>query len=188
MIEADVVFLFQTFDELLNKVIERPIHLPLAQAFLHFFIQQVSIEQCLLDGAAQIVERLLALRHIVKHVVLETALQQVVRERAEQVLHAHFASRVGNVLAIANAFHKNSRWSLVVRRWRLGHSCLGLGQRPTTDDQRLVIRPAATKGRIFALEGLFRRLRLLLSGGEDAFFISPNTFVRVQAFENKFGR
>ena len=62
---------------------------------------------------AQIVERLLAFRHVVEHVVLEAALQKVIRERAEQVFHAHFAGRIGNVLAVANAFHKNSRWSSV---------------------------------------------------------------------------
>ena len=42
-----------------------------------------------------------------KHVVLKSALQQVVGERAEQVLHAHFAGRIGNVFAVANAFHKS---------------------------------------------------------------------------------
>ena len=31
-----------------------------------------------------------------------------------------------------------SRSSLVVRRWRLGHECLGLDSRPTTNDQRLL--------------------------------------------------
>ncbi len=117
LIETDVVFLLQAFDELLDKVIESSIHLRLTQTFLHFFVQHISIEQGLLDGAAQVVERLLRLRHVIEHVVLEAALQEIVRERAEQLFHAHFASRVGNVLAVANAFHKSGRWSSVLDRW-----------------------------------------------------------------------
>jgi hypothetical protein len=63
----------------------------------------------LFDGALQIVEVLLAFaRHFVPHIALESALQQVVGERAEQVLHAHFAGGVGNVFGVADAFHKNS--------------------------------------------------------------------------------
>ena len=41
--------------------------------------------------------RLVALGHLVVHVVLKPALQQIVRQRAEQVLHAHLARGVGNV-------------------------------------------------------------------------------------------
>ncbi len=51
------------------------------------------------------------------HVILEAALQQIVRERAEQVFHAHLAGRIGNVFAVANAFHRSSRRSSVVGRW-----------------------------------------------------------------------
>ena len=40
---------------------------------------------------------------------------------------------------------------------------------------------------LFALKGLFRLLRLLLSGGEDSLFVAADALVRVQAFENKFG-
>ena len=49
--------------------------------------------------------------HVVEHVVLEAALQQVVGERAEQVFHAHFAGRIGNVFAVANAFHRKQSQS-----------------------------------------------------------------------------
>ena len=60
------------------------------------------------DGALKVVEVVLALGHLIPHVALEAALQQVVGERAEQVFHAHFAGGVGDVFAVADAFHKGS--------------------------------------------------------------------------------
>ena len=122
-IDADVIFLLHAFDQLLDQFVERAIHLHLAKPFLHFFVQQISIQQCLFDGAAQIVKRLLAISiHVVEHVVLEAALQQVIRERAEQVFHAHLAGRVGNVFAVADAFHGRTidhRQRLITRLSRL---------------------------------------------------------------------
>src|SRR5450432_3891118 len=61
-------------------------------------------------------------------------------------------------------------------------------QWPTTNGQRLVIRPAAAKGWFFALEGLLGLLRLFFSRGENTLFIPPDALMRVQAFENKFSR
>ena len=99
---------------------------------LHVLVEQISVHQRLLDGAAQIVEGLLALQHVVKHVVLEAALQQVIGERAEQVFHAHLAGGVGNVLAVADAFHKKQSSVVGLQSFsepnRLGS---------TTDDRRL---------------------------------------------------
>ena len=43
LIDADVVFLFHAFDQLLDEFVERPVHLHLAQALLHFFVQQISV-------------------------------------------------------------------------------------------------------------------------------------------------
>ena len=58
------------------------------------------------DGAFELVEGLFTLGHFVPHGILKPALQQVIRERAEQVFHAHFAGRVGNVFAVTYATHK----------------------------------------------------------------------------------
>jgi len=84
----------------------------------------------LFDGASQIVESLLALSiHVVKHVVLKAALQKVIRERAEQIFHAHLAGRVRHVFAVTDAFHnESSRQSSVVSK---PNSLL------TTEDRRL---------------------------------------------------
>ncbi len=60
LIDADVIFLLHALDQLIDKFIQRAFHLHLLQALAHFFVEQIAIEQSLLDGAAQIVERLLA--------------------------------------------------------------------------------------------------------------------------------
>ena len=66
------------------------------------------VEERLFDGLAQVVQRLLAVAEVIVEIILEAALQQVVGERAEQVFHAHFARGIGNVFAVADAFHKSS--------------------------------------------------------------------------------
>ena len=104
----DVVFLLHALDQLLDQLIEVAFHLHLLQALAHFLVEQIAVEQRLLDRAPQVVQRLLALGQVVEHVVLEPALQQIVRQRAEQVLHAHLAGRVGNVFGVTDAFHKSS--------------------------------------------------------------------------------
>ena len=50
----------------------------------------------------------LAFVQFVPHGLLKPALQQVIRQRTEQVLHAHFAGGIRNVFGVTNAFHKNS--------------------------------------------------------------------------------
>jgi hypothetical protein len=40
---------------------------------------------------------------------------------------------------------------------------------------------------LLALEWLLCRFRLFFSSGEYALFVTADTLVRVQAFENKFG-
>ena len=108
MIDADVILLLHALNQLIDEFIQRAFHLHLLQLLAHLFIEQIAVEQRLLNRAAQIVQRLLAIAEVVVHVILESALQQVIGERAEQVLHAHFARRVGNVFAVANAFHKKA--------------------------------------------------------------------------------
>ena len=190
LVDADVIFLLHALDQLLDQFVQRAIHLHLAKPLAHFLVQKISLQQCLFDGAAQIVQRLLAVEHVVEHVVLEAALQQVVRERAEQVLHAHLAGRVGNVFAVADAFHKKRQSSLSPFVIGSSATCLTacFNQRLTTDDRRLVIRSAAPKWQFFTLERLFSRFRLFLPGGEDALLVAADALVRVQAFQNKFSR
>src|SRR5437660_395836 len=80
----------------------------LLQVLSHFFIQQIAVEQSLLNRLAKIVERLFARRQIVKHVILEPALEQIVRERAEQILHAHFPGRIRDVFGVTDALHNTA--------------------------------------------------------------------------------
>ena len=101
LVDADVVLLLHALDQLFDQFIEL-LHLHLLQPLAHLLVEQVAIEQSLLDGAAKIFESLLA-GEIVKHVVLESALQKVVRERAEQVFHAHFTGGIGYVFAVLDA-------------------------------------------------------------------------------------
>ena len=99
LVDADVILLLHALNQLLDEFIQRAFHLHLLELLTHLFIQQIAVEQRLLNRAAQIVECLLAIPEIVVQVILESALQQVIGERAEQVFHAHFAGGVGNVFA-----------------------------------------------------------------------------------------
>ena len=106
LIDADVIFSFQPFNQLFDEFVQATVRLHLFQPLAHFFIQQIAVEQCLFNRASQVVECLLALEQIIVHVILESTLQQVIRKRAEQVLHAHFARWIGNVFAVSDASHK----------------------------------------------------------------------------------
>ena len=105
-IDGDVVFLLHALDQFFDEFVELAFGRHLLQAFAHVIVELIAFHQGLLDGAAKVVEGLFALGHFVPHVALEAALQQVVGERAEQVLHAHFAGGVGDVFGVTNAFHK----------------------------------------------------------------------------------
>ena len=106
LVDGDVVFLLHALDQLFDQLVEFAFHLHLLQAVAHFFVEHLAVEQRLFEGAPQFVERLLAFRQFVPEVVVESALQKVVGERAEQVLHAHLAGRVGDVFGVADAFHR----------------------------------------------------------------------------------
>ena len=108
LIDTDVIFLLHTLDQLFDEFVETSIHLHLLQALPHFFVQQIAVEQSLLNRLAEIVERLFARRQIVKHVILESALEQIIRKCAEQVLHAHFPSGIGDVFGVADALHNTA--------------------------------------------------------------------------------
>jgi hypothetical protein len=155
----------------------------LLHALAHLFVELIaSISAC--SMAREIVEVLLALGHLVPHVALEAALQQVVGERAEQILHAHFAGGIGNVFGVANAFHK-LLVGFVVGRW-LGPLVLAKDQdrRRTT----LIKLPSLPVRPFFWIETPSRaRFGLFFSGFEHAFFVAADALVRVQAFEDEFG-
>ena len=108
LINTDVVLPLHALDQLVDQLVERSIHLHLLELLAHFLAQHITFEQGLLNSAAQILERLLTLRKRIIQVILEAALQQEIRKRAEQILEAHFARRIGNVFAIADAFHRSS--------------------------------------------------------------------------------
>ena len=97
--------LLHPFDELLDQFVELTFHLHLLDLLPEALVEHLAIKQRLLNGALEFVERLLALGQFVPHGFLKPALQQVIRERAEQVLHAHLARRVRHVFGITNAFH-----------------------------------------------------------------------------------
>ncbi len=105
LVDRDVVFLLHALDELLDQFVELAVGHHLLDLLAQILVEHFAVEQRVLDGAPEFLERLLALGHLVPHGILEAALQQVVRERAEQVFHAHFAGRVGNVFGVANALH-----------------------------------------------------------------------------------
>ncbi len=108
LIDGYVIFLLQALDQLLDEIFEFAVHLHLLEAVAHFFVEGFSIEEGLLDGAAEFVKSLLAFGEFVPEIVIESALQEIVRESAEQVLHAHIAGGVGDVFGVADAFHKTS--------------------------------------------------------------------------------
>ncbi len=60
IVNADVIFLLHALDQLFDQFVERAVHLHLLQLLAHFLVEQIAVQQRLLDGAAQIVERLLA--------------------------------------------------------------------------------------------------------------------------------
>ena len=118
LVDGDVIFLLHALDQLLDQFVELPVRLHLLDLLAQVLVEHLAVQQRLLDGALEIVERLLALGQLVPHGFLKPALQQVVRERAEQVLHAHLAGGIGNVFGVANAFHKTSLCQLqLVSRW-----------------------------------------------------------------------
>ena len=96
----------QTLNQLLDQFVELAFHLHLFEPLVHFLVESLAMEQRLLDSALELVERLLAFGQFVPAVVLEPALEKVVRERAEQVFHAHLAGGVGDVFGVADAFHE----------------------------------------------------------------------------------
>ena len=112
-IHADVILLLKTLHQLFDQLVQGAFHLHLLKALAHFLIEKIALKQCLFDGLSKIFKGLLALWHVIKHVILETALQQVIGKGAEQIFHAHFTGRVGNVFRVADAFHKNSGRSSV---------------------------------------------------------------------------
>jgi len=114
------IFLLHALDKLFDQFIELAFHLHLPEAFPHFFIEKIAVHQRLLDRAAKGIEVLIALGHLVEHVILESALQKIVGQSAEQVFHAHLAGGIGNVFGVADAFHKCSRRSSVVSRQQSG--------------------------------------------------------------------
>jgi len=107
LIDGDVIFLLHALDQLFDKFVELTVHGHLLQTLAHFVIEGIAIHEGLLDGALEIVECLLAFRHLVPHIALEAALQKVVRERTEQILHAHLAGGVRDVFGVTNAFHNS---------------------------------------------------------------------------------
>src|SRR5581483_393160 len=117
-----------------------------------FLIEQVAVKQRLLDRLAELVERLLRIAHLVETIcALEAAVEQIIGKRAEQVLHAHLARRVGNIFGVGDALHRSSlvQRPSGPRKWRLLHAVGGL-----------------------------RAARLLFSGGEDALLAAPDALVR----------
>src|SRR5271157_2429256 len=107
LVNADVVFPLHALDELLDQLL----HLLGAHIFdllAHLVVEHFAVQQRLGDGLAQVVERLLHVVEVVEvHVLLlEAALQQVVGERVEQVLHAHLRRGLGNVFLVLDELHK----------------------------------------------------------------------------------
>ena len=107
LVHADVVFLLHALDELLDQLL----HLFGAHVFdllAHLVVEHVAVEQRLSDGLAQVFQRLFHVAEVVEiHVLLlEAALQQMVGERVEQVLHAHLGGGLGNVFLVLDEFHK----------------------------------------------------------------------------------
>src|SRR5208282_4623419 len=106
LIDRNIVFLLHALDQLLDQLFKFSLHLHLLQTVAHFLIKHLAVKQRLFESAFQFVERLLALRQLVPEIIVEAALQKIVGERAEQIFHAHLAGGVGDVLAVADAFHR----------------------------------------------------------------------------------
>src|ERR1035437_3584299 len=137
LIDRNVVFLLHALDQLLDQLFEFALHLHLLEPVAHFLVKHLAIEQRLLEGAFQLIEGLFAVRQWVPVTVVESALQQIVRKRAEQVLHAHLAGRVGNVFGVANSLHGSGRWSFVVGRWSF---VIRLSPRPGFSQMKLELK------------------------------------------------
>jgi hypothetical protein len=105
LIDGDVVFLLHALDQLLDQFFEFALHLHLLQPVAHSS-SNISPLSSACSRRASIRRASARLRAFVPEIVVESALQKIVRERAEQVLHAHLAGGVGNVFAVADAFHK----------------------------------------------------------------------------------
>ena len=107
LVDGDVVFLLHALDELFDHLFEL-LARHLLELLAHLFVQQIAVHQRVGDGVTQVIERLLGIVKIVEVLVLllESALQQVVGERVEQVLHAHLGGGLGNVFVVLDALHK----------------------------------------------------------------------------------
>ena len=108
LVNRDVIFLLHALDQLLDQLFEFALHLHLLQPVAHFFVKHLAIEQRLFESASQLIQRLFPVRELVPEIVVESALQKIVGKSAEQIFHAHFAGRVGNVFGVADAFHKRT--------------------------------------------------------------------------------
>ncbi len=103
LIDVDVVFLLHALDELLDQIFHL-LRAHVLDLLAHLLIEHVAVEQRFGDGLAKVFQRLLRVLEVVEvHVLLlEAALQQVVGESAEQVLHAHLGGGLGNVFFVFN--------------------------------------------------------------------------------------
>ena len=135
LINGNVIFLLHALDQLFDELFEVALHLHLLQAIAHFFVKHFTVEQRLFERALQLVQSLLTLRQFIPEIVVKSALQKIVGERAEQVFHAHLAGRVGNVFAIADAFHKSRSQVLDVRSQK------NLKGRPIVAGKVVFLRP-----------------------------------------------
>jgi len=70
LIDGYVIFLLQALDQLLDEIFEFAVHLHLLEAVAHFFVEGFSIEEGLLDGAAEFVKSLLAFGEFVPELSL----------------------------------------------------------------------------------------------------------------------
>jgi hypothetical protein len=113
LVDRDVILLLHALDQLLDQFIQLSLGHHLLDLLAQILVEHLTIQQRLLDGALEVIEGVLSLRHFVPHGILEPALQQVIRERAEQILHAHLARRIGHVFGITDALHKK----VVSRSW-----------------------------------------------------------------------
>ncbi len=120
LINRNVVFLLHTLDELLDQFVELPFGLHSLDLFPQILVEHFVVHQRLFNRAPEFIESLFPLRHFVPHGILKPALQQVIRQRTEQVFHAHLAGGVGHVFGVADAFHK--QLSAISFQLRKAHS------------------------------------------------------------------
>src|SRR5438477_8943769 len=109
LIDGNVVFLLHAIDQLLDQFIELPVGAHLLKLRAHVFIEHLARFKRLLDGLPQLIESLLALIELIEVPgILKAALEQIVGERIEQVLHAHFPGGISNIFGILDEFHEGS--------------------------------------------------------------------------------